>query len=60
MLPGTSSMLGFHVPKRNVNANKLYPLAAGSWGSLLPVLPLQNHCTALLHHSGGWKDAAGY
>lgn len=60
MLPGMRSVLGFHVPKRNLNANKLYPLATGSWSSLLPVLPPQNHRTASLHRSGGWKDAAGY
>lgn len=60
MLPRMSSTLGLQVPKRQSNVAKPYAFASSSWGALPHVLLLQSHCTALLHLSGGWKDAAGY
>lgn len=60
MLPRRSSILRFQVPERQFNADKSYPLTTSSWCALLPVLVLQNHCTALLSVLGGWEDAAGY
>lgn len=37
MLPRMSSMLGFQVPKRQLNADRSYPLATSSWAALLHV-----------------------